>query len=239
MSGALDPGAIIAATEAGLVRALGLRRLNVPGELANLQGEYKGDKATLTATAYRGERVAYARFVVLRGAGLSIGNALCLSSHDLGLPILGIDVVALGRSSLVAIADLSPIHPDLAVREGHARRFAAWRSRGPRLPSAGELPAWCARWFSVHALFTRTSMEQITAVASAVEACWRSYLELDGETTPAPHLQRAVRRAQLAYASAHLREDRGLRLLQKIIQPRLAERFLRELLFPSRVPAWS
>src|SRR5689334_4177911 len=125
----------------------------LPSELAALHGSWRGSAASLRATAWRGPRVRYARIVRIAGDGLSIVNMLALSEADYPLPILGVDLVALGNGSAVIAADLSPIAGDPAVRE--QQNAALWsRVAGrPPLASAGTLPSWCDAWFSPHALF--------------------------------------------------------------------------------------
>ena len=46
-----------------------------------------------------------------------------------------------------------------------------------------------------------------------------------------------LRDLQSRYCAAHRKDDRGLMLLHKLFEPTLAERFLREVLFPERMLA--
>jgi hypothetical protein len=54
---------------------------------------------------------------------------------------------------------------------------------------------------------------------------------------PAADHERDVAGWQGRYCAAHRQDDRGLTLLHKMFEPTLAERFLREVLFPERIPA--
>jgi hypothetical protein len=237
MSAALGFTQIIAAAEAGLIRALDLVPAPLPAELARIEGQWKDAPVVLDARAYRGERVAYARFVSIQGENLEIGNALCLSAPAYPLPILGVDLVGLGKDTVVAVADLSPILDQPDARDRQLRGLATRRARGPALPSGGELPAWCSAWFSPHALFTRAPSARCVDVAHAIEDYWRAYAELAVAAEPGAGAAR-VEGAQRDYCVAHLEHDRGLQMLRKLFEPALADRFLREVLFPERRPSW-
>jgi hypothetical protein len=239
MSTTLGFAEVIEAAETGLVRALDLVRAPLPAGLARLEGSWKDAPVVLEARAYRGERVAYARFVNVQGAGLEIGNILCLSAPAYPLPILGVDLVGLGKDTVVAVADLSPILGQPDDRDGRVRQLdglASRRARGPALPSGGELPAWCKAWFSPHALFARVPSSQHADVARAVEDYWRAYADLAVAAEPGAGTTR-VEDAQRAYCVAHIEHDRGLQMLRKMFDPDLADRFLREVLFPERRPS--
>lgn len=229
---------IIEAAETGLVRALGLVPAPLPAELARMEGQWKDAPVVLDARAYRGERISYARFVTIQGEGLEIGNALCLSAPAYPLPILGVDLVGLGRDTVVAVADLSPILDDPDARDRQLGGLASRRARGPALPPGGELPEWCRAWFSTHALFTRAPSTRHADIAQAVEDYWRAYAELAAAAEPGAGAA-GVEDAQRAYCAAHIEHDRGLQMLRKLFDPALADRFLREVLFPERRPSWT
>ena len=80
--------------------ALNLRPLALPARLAQAEGEWQGEPVRAITRAYRGDEAVYARFTVVEGAGLSIGNVVCLPADDCALPILGADLVWIGTTPL-------------------------------------------------------------------------------------------------------------------------------------------
>jgi hypothetical protein len=124
--------------------------------------------------------------------------------------------------------------PFAAAPRSVARRR---REHPPQLP-AGELPAWCAAWFSPEALLTRVPAGALPLVAEAVHAYVDAYVELARTSEPDANAVEAISAGQRGYARAHIEHDRGLGLLKKLFDPALAERFLTEVLFPERTPSW-
>lgn len=219
--------------EAALVEALGLRPLPLPPELAAVEGAWSGRPALLRARAWTGPRVRYARVVTIEGDGLEIGNALLLSEPDLPLPMLGVDLVGLGRTTGVVVADLSPVpaHPDTPRVEAARRRAAGLASPG----AGAALPPWCRQWFSPHALCARISADRSHHVPDALSGYCEAFVALAREALPAPVTAPAVEAWQRAYCRAHREDDHGLRLLSALLGAPRAERLLHELLFPTRL----
>lgn len=235
--------------ERRLVSELALEPRALPPELERLTGTFRGQTTTLEARAYSGPRLAYARFVEVESAGpgrgldievdinldinLDIGNALALPRAEFALPVLGVDLVEVGSDSALVIADLSPMTDDRAER---ARESAVLgRHRPTALGRRSELPAWALEWFSADALSARFSPDQAVAPEAAVMAYVEAFVELVHAGRTDPGQSALVARRQQAYSSAHLERDRGLLLLRRLFEPALAERFLREILFPERV----
>lgn len=230
--------AITTRAERQLVQELALHATTLPPELARLTGTFRGGPVVLDARTYRGPATAYARVVRLRGENLDIGNVLAVSAPERALPILGIDLVSITRETLVAVADLSPLHPDAAERARQLEPLARRRRERPFGLPDGELPAWCAGWFSTETLLTRVSPAEAPRVSEAVLAYVSAYVALAGAAQSDPGLGESIRAAQGGYARAHVEHDRGLGMLKKLFDPALAERFLTEVLFPERAPAW-
>jgi phycocyanobilin:ferredoxin oxidoreductase len=227
---AFDLAGILRASETMLVAALDLAPLALPSELAAMDGMWKGEPVRMHTRAYAGARIRYARFVAIESGAIEIVNMLCLARPEWPLPILGVDLVDLGRGAAVAAADLSPVIADQPAPAVPA---------APALTPAGELPAWCARWFSPHALFARVAPDERTALAHRVDAFCRVFVETAATAPPDAASAALVAGRQAAYAAAHLDEDRGLQLLTKMFEPSLATRFLQGVLFPAREVTWT
>lgn len=232
--------------ERQLVDALELSPLPIEPELARAEGTWKERPVAIETRAYRGRAIRYARFVTAVGAELEIGNVLCLSVPDGPLPILGADLVARlvpgrpgegeARWQTMVAADLSPTHPEEAGRArqlaGLERRLAPYRGV---LPSAGELPAWCARWFSSHAVFSRPSPPQLGAAVAAVREMASEFVCLARaaeQERRRPELVARVSTVQDEYAAAHRADDKGLTMLARMFGAGWAGRYVEEILFP-------
>src|SRR5882724_7527695 len=96
---------IIDDAEHVLIEKFGLTPLRPPAELKHMEGRWHGETVALEVQAYHGGPVDYARFVVIEGPSISIGNVLVLGQ----LPILGVDLVSVGYDQIDAVADLSDI----------------------------------------------------------------------------------------------------------------------------------
>ncbi len=204
----------------------GLAPLTLPDGFAHREGSFRGAPVALTAVAWAGGAAACARVVTIAGPDLAIVNVLGLPAAP-ALPILGVDLVAVGEAPIVVVADLSP-DPD-------ARHpLPAWGGARPAegFPPAGTgLPGWCARWFSPAALFTRVPPARLPdALATALDAAavWAREVTA-GAGPPSPRPPTAAARA---YCRDHRLEDPGLRLLDHMFGAEWAETFKTGVLFP-------
>jgi hypothetical protein len=209
---------------------VGLHPRALPPALAHHRGAFRDSPVTLSARAWSGRGVGYARVVTIAGPELSIANVLGYPAPDRGLPILGIDLVAVTGAPVVVVADLSPTVADhldetLSALERHRRLH-------PRFPPGGALPAWCARWFSPHHIFTRVgpaALPEALRAAFDFAAVWvGAALRAPAE----PALEDRVTSAVAAYAGDHLRDDPGLRLLDRMFGVDWASPFRETVLLP-------
>ena len=232
MSAGFGFAGVCASVEQVLVQQLQLQALPLPPELARLEGSWKGSAVALSARAYEGPQIGYARFVEITGGGLDIGNVLLLSRPDYPLPMLGADLVGLGKDTGVLVADLSPVPPRREPPLGEPERN---QLNALGLPPGGDLPAWCQPWFSTQPVYSRVAPQHAPAVAAALRLLCERFVQLAEMCPPQPSSAPAVRDWQQSYCLAHRRDDRGLQLLHRMFDPTLAERFLRQVLFPEGV----
>ena len=221
-------------TEAWLVRELKLRPLPLAPALAEAEGTWKGSTVLIRTRAYRGGVVRYARFAVLTGGGLEIANALCLSEPRHPLPILGADLVALGRETGMLAVDLSPTRPAGPERDAQLTDLAERRGSHPPFPSGRTLPEWRAAWFSPYALYTRIDPRQLGDALGVVRDFAHAFAALASTSRPRPDLAAGVAAAQEGYLAAHRTDDKGLKLLATMFGPTWADRYVAEVLFPPR-----
>lgn len=164
------------------------------------------------------------------GAGLEIANLLCIPEADRPWPVLGVDLVGLGRDTASGVADLTPM-VEPAEAERQLLPLARRREAGAVLPSAGALPAWC-RGFSRHALFVRVGADQAGTLCEQLPDYVGALVEIARGEPIRPERSDLTRERQRAYLAAHLEEDKGLLLLEKVFDPGWARQFLRTVMFP-------
>ena len=235
----IDWLALAAELEATLTRALELAPLPIAPAHALATGAWKGAPATIETRAWRGERVTYARVARVRGEGVAIGNVLCVPDPALRvagapLPILGVDLVAIGERDTIVVADLSPMSADTTVvSEALAAALAADRDVA-RLAAIEDLPAWARDSFSQRALAVRVAPELGPVAAAAVRRVVDAFIALvhDARADADADDRRAVRHTQRRYAERHRDEDNGLALLARIFGNDWARGYIRGVLFP-------
>jgi phycocyanobilin:ferredoxin oxidoreductase len=232
VSDGFDFVALTLETEAWLVRELALLPVAVDPALAFAEGSWKGEHVTIETRAYRSDTIRQARFAVVKGPSLEIGNIVCLPDFAQPLPILGADLVAIRREQGMVAVDLSPTLPVGPEREAQFAGLAARLTAHPELPSGGVLPDWCTNWFSPLALYTRVPLSQRDAAASVFREFPRYFVELAQHSVARPELQSNAARVQDGYMAAHRTDDRGLGLLAKMFGTAWTERYINELLFP-------
>lgn len=222
--------------EETLIRRLDMSPLALPPDLERREGCWKGESVSIETRAYLRAPVAYARFAVVRGASLEIGNILCVPSHDHPIPILGADLVAIRRDLGMLAIDLSPTLPPGNQRIEQLSGLARARERHPPLPEGGQLPAWCSAWFSPHAVYTRGGPEELQPARSVVRDVVRVFVELAKRSSPSPQSACHVERVRQGYMAAHRSDDKGLNLLGKMFGQEWAERYVSRVLFPHVPP---
>lgn len=202
----------------------------LPGALAAQKGAFRDLPVTLSAHAWSGGGVGYARVVTIAGPEVAIANVLGYPADDRPLPILGIDLVAVAGAPVVVVADLSPTVRDHL--DDTLETLARVRRAQPPLPSGGVLPAWCARWFSPHYLYTRVGSPSARAALRAALDFAAVWIEAAMTAPAEPEVTERVTAAIAAYADDHLREDPGLRLLDRMFGGEWAAPFRETILFP-------
>ena len=219
--------------ERRIVDTLGLAPIELPPALASTIGTWKGAPARIETRAHGGPVVRYARFAMVEGSGVAIANVLALPAVEQPLPVLGADLVAIGArgGSVLLAADLSP---SVAEELGGASLagLAGRRARRPALPHAGDLPGWCADWFSPHALFTRVPGERLDDALAALGDFVDEFVALAQGGRSSPALARVAATMQSGYQSAHRTDDKGLGMLGRMFGGEWAERYVAEVLFP-------
>jgi hypothetical protein len=205
--------------EAALERELGLVPRALPAELAAASGTLRGAPVQLHTRAWTGPAFRHVRVARLTGPRLAIVNLLALPEVDRDLPVLGADVVWLGKDDLLLAVDLTPT--------------GACAADVPRaeLPPAGALPGWAERIFSREAVFARVPSSGEGAVREVIDARIHALAALARASGPGP----SFAAAQDRYLRAHLEDERLLGPLRAAFGAEHTARYVREVLFPSAI----
>jgi phycocyanobilin:ferredoxin oxidoreductase len=231
----IDPG-IVATTrsvESDLVQQLNLSPIPIDSRLATAIGTFREAPVTIETSAYRNERIRLARFSVVYGETLQIGNILCIPEPDYVVPILGADLVSVRSDSMMIAADLSPVSSDPGRHKEQMAELARARAECEPVPPGGELPEWAQQLFSPHALYTRIAPSQAEKAFKALRIFPRTFAKLMNIAHPEPGTASAIAAAQSHYSDVHRADDKGLRLLAAMFGMEWAERYLEKILFPS------
>ena len=202
--------------ESRLVDALSLSPLPLPPALSAATGAWKGESASIAATAWSGPAIALARFVRLTGAALDIGNVLVVPSPWRDAPIFGVDLVAARPDAGLVVADLSP----LAYDPGAAPRM--------------DLPEWARSIFSASPVLRRITPSGAPEALEAVDAMAQEFV---ARLAGAPQLTASAdaTHAQRRYMEAHRSDERTVTMLANIFGTAWATPFVSQVLYP--VPA--
>lgn len=197
-------GSTVLASAERIAGALSLERVELPAALARGEGEWKGSEVEILSHAWSGGSIAWARLACLHGDGVEAASLLVISKASFALPTLGADLVSLGgRGGMVsASVELDPVG-DPPIRR--AVRTPRTQLAGERLPRAAQvLDAMVDEWIAIA----------------------RAAREVD------PLFHPTVMRDQESFARAHRTGDKSLGLVARIFDPRWAEKFLAQVLFP-------
>lgn len=199
--------------ERQLAESLDLTPLPLAPHLASKDGRWKGSSATLTATAWHGPSVAFARFVSLTAPALDIGNILVMPRRDLPAPIFGADLVGARPDAGLVVADLSPV------------------VGGTDSAAAGSLPEWAAGVFSASPVIERITPEHVFGALGRVDDMARRFVTLlAGSTAASDGL--AIRAAHARYIDAHRRDEKTAAMLANIFGGEWAASFVDHVLYP-------
>lgn len=227
----------IRGADRSLATGLWLRELALSDEFYLARTTWRGVPVALETRAYTGPRVRYARVAILTGGDVAIGNLLVLGEAQYALPVLGADVVWLGaRNGAMVATDLSPTIPPGLERDVQLAPLARRSTRYRALPSGGELPHWCAHWFSSFALYVRVGPGDLPAALDGVQEYVAAFIDL-AKAAPADERRAdATLAAHRDYATSHREDDRGLGLLSKLFGDEWAGRYIADVLFPAEPP---
>jgi hypothetical protein len=241
MSAAIDhPGddllsaglrAIVDVALTRLVRDLELRPATVPDGLARLRGELRDRPVIMHAQAYEGtsfERLVLATIVDGAGSLRSV-TIIGTPAAARGLPILGVDLIALGGALSLAAVDLAPT--DGATWEGlGAPLLRELRAAIDGRVIARRRPIFAEGVFSPLAVIVGARRGEEAPVLTATAGLLDAFAAaVTGAAPLAEARAAAARRRVLAWCAAERRNRREHDALRRIFGADAGGRFLRYL----------
>ncbi|KAJ1420676.1 ferredoxin-dependent bilin reductase [Ochromonadaceae sp. CCMP2298] len=190
---------------------------------------------SLSVTAYRGQKIDYARLVRISGAGFNVFNFVALPNPAFDLPVFGVDVVVMAGNTLASI-DFQPLGQGEAYLNGplyapFSSRLGKW---GAALPKGRPLPEDMQPYFSPLALWTQFPPQDTAAslflLGGALSEYAKCYAELLGKSEWGDEGERRTSKAQ--YLQFRTDRDPARRVLAGAFGAAWTERLLSEAVFP-------
>jgi phycocyanobilin:ferredoxin oxidoreductase len=215
-----------------LASACALKRIDLDPDIERRTGTFRGAPVTIESAAYRGSKLRLARFAVVYGKSLEIGNVMCVPDPAYVVPILGADLVAVRPDSVMIAADLSPVSQSPDDHEEQFQMVFQALSTRPPVPSGGELPEWAQELFSPHSLYTRAGLSELDNAFKTFHIYPEVFRNMLDSSRPDPQRLEEISSAQSRYMDVHRNDDKGLRLLGAMFDMDWAKRYLETFLFP-------
>jgi phycocyanobilin:ferredoxin oxidoreductase len=143
--------------------------------------------------------------------------------------------VALSADAAMIAVDLSPVVPVGSERDAQLGPLAEARANHPALPPGGDLPSFCASWFSPFALFTRIGASDRSAALAAYLDFPGALVAIARRARPPSMSPEEVNAAQESYLADHRNDDKGLRMLARLFGADWSARYIASVLFPEKL----
>jgi hypothetical protein len=225
--------AALTAARQGLAEALGLAERPLPGSLGLLRGEARGVALELRTTCFVGhgfEALFIAEIATAAGARRS-ATIIGLPARGALLPVLGVDLIALGGSLSLAALDLAPTD-DLLWQRRAAPLLEACHARVAGHTVARRWPDFAHATFSPLALIAaaRPGAEQHVFAAAAELLAGVAQLARAAALAPTDpdRADRAYQR-RLAWQAAERRNRREQDALTRLFGADAAGQYLHHL----------
>lgn len=227
--------------EKSLFDKFDLQKREIPTGLEVNVSDRGRNSATIRSWCYQCPQLRKIRYTYIdAGESAQIFNSVIYPSHDLDLPLLGIDFLSFGKVKNLIVLDFQPLFQDEAYQKKYIHPLKALHDRYPDLAQDLEMKFYDAnQYFSKYLLFAKTDAQ---TVATRVFAAFKDYLNLYWQL-----LDRAERlndrqdidrivKAQKDYDQYSADRDPASGLFSSYFGHAWSERFLYEFLFEDAVP---
>ncbi|MEM9009127.1 MAG: 15,16-dihydrobiliverdin:ferredoxin oxidoreductase [Cyanobacteria bacterium P01_F01_bin.86] len=227
--------------EASLHRRFRLQSRAIPDGLEHRVSERGRSPATIQSWCYQCPELRKIRYTYIdAGATSQIFNSVVYPSHQLDLPLLGIDFLSFGQVKNLIVMDFQPLFQDEVYLEKYILPLKALHDQYADLCQDLEMKFYDAnQYFSKYLLFAKTDAETVkTRVFEAFKDYLQLYWQLLDEAEPLtdPTAMERVAQAQKDYDQYSAERDPASGLFSSYFGHEWSERFLHEFLFEDAVP---
>jgi 15,16-dihydrobiliverdin:ferredoxin oxidoreductase len=172
------------------------------------------------------------------GPNVQVFNALWMPRYEYDVPMLGVDLISLGKTRVLSVVDMQPLHPDGEYSQRYIERdeITGIRDRYPDLQ--GKLSGKIyddTSFFSKNMLFGRFSDEsQLKPVVHAAhDEYLTAYHNMVASATPNadPAAMAVVKERQAAYDVYSAEKDPAVGLFDAYFGKEWSEEFVHSFLF--------
>lgn len=170
------------------------------------------------------------------GENVQVFNALWYPRYEYELPLLGIDLISLGRNRVLTVIDFQPLHPTAEYSLKYIERLNSIRDKYQDLQGTLSGKFYDdTSFFSKNMLFGRFTDESKLkpVVGPALEEYLREYVELMSEVEPNhdPAAMEVVRQRQTQYDGYSALKDPAVGLFDAYFGKEWSEDFVHNFLF--------
>ena len=222
-------------TQLDMIKSLGMEELSVeekfvyrtsnvkPAKIGNMH--FKSDK-------FRSVRLTYFD----AGDAVQVFNSLWYPAYEYDLPLLGIDLISLGKSRVLSVIDFQPLHPTAEYHNKYIEPLSSIRAKYEDLQGTLSGKFYDdTSFFSKNMLFGRFPDESKLddVVQPAFNEYLKAYVDLSSSTTPnhSPMAKSVVVERQTQYDIYSAVKDPAVGLFDTYFGKEWSASFVQDFLF--------
>eukprot|EP01038_Epipyxis_sp_PR26KG_P009153 gene9153-12346_t len=214
---------------------LGMEQIPLDSKFANFDSKLK--PARISSVCFRNEKFRKVRACYFdAGDSVQVFNTLWYPDYQYDLPLLGIDLISLGKNRVLTVIDFQPIHPTEEYSTKYIDHLAPIRNKYPDLQGtlSGKIYDDVS-FFSKQMLFGRFTDESKVApvVLPAFDDYLNEYLKLMNNAIPnnSEEHKNLVRERQAAYDTYNAIKDPAVGLFNAYFGEDWSHSFVHDFLF--------
>lgn len=220
-----------------MIRQLGMKEVEIEDRFKLRFSNVK--QARIANMQYEGSRFRKVRLTYFdAGPNVQVFNALWMPSFEYDVPMLGVDLISLGKQRVLSVIDMQPLHPDEPYSQKYIQteKVTGIRAKYPDLQ--GKLSGKIyddTSFFSANMLFGRFTDE--TKLKPVVHPAHAEYLaayhEMVASAIPNNDLEAmaVVRERQAAYDKYSAEKDPAVGLFDSYFGKEWSDAFVHNFLF--------
>lgn len=218
-----------------LIRSMGMEEIPLDKDIAYQKSSTR--QARIANLCFRNDQFRCVRLTYFDGGdAVQVFNSLWYPSYEYDLPLLGMDLISLGKNRLMNVIDFQPLHPTTEYSAKYIDHLSTIRSKYPDLHGvlSGKIYDDTS-FFSKNMLFGRFPDD--SKVNSVVLPAYREYLSeyvslMDGATpNKEPQSLEIVQQRQKAYDCYSALKDPAVGLFDAYFGKAWSKKFVHDYLF--------